>query len=238
MGFASFRHYIEERLGQPPRALEQRARLERQFRRSPALRKAREAKISYERLRLLAHLPEAEILAWIPRARELTVVALRDELEAREARQMRERRKFSAVVPKRVASLVAAAIEGVRALAGKRRDPGPCLAVIAQHFLDTHGPPVKPKTSSQKVRARDRWRCSVPGCSHHAVHSHHIEYLSQGGARTDPANQLALCAFHHTCIHKGYMTVTGSAPDGLVWSLLGEAWGLPGWGSPPATHSA
>ncbi len=230
MGFASFRHYIEERLGQPPKAIEQRARLERQLRRSPALREAKEAKVSYERLRLLAYLTEKEILEWIPRARDVTVVALRDELEAREARQMRARRQMSAVMPERVARLVSTAIRGVRKLSDRWLSSGECLAVIARHFLDTHGPPVKPKTSSQKVRARDHWRCSVPGCHHHAVHSHHIEYRSQGGDKTDPANQLALCAFHHTCIHKGYLKLTGSAPGGLVWMFRGVPWGLPGWG--------
>ncbi len=129
-------------------------------------------------------------------------------------------------MPERVARVLTSAIDSVREHLQAALPPGKCLAVIAQHFLDTHGPPKKPKTSSQKVRARDRWRCSVPGCSHHAVHAHHIEYLSQGGARTDPANQVALCAFHHTCIHDGYMALTGSAPDGLEWWLMGERW----WG--------
>lgn len=137
---------------------------------------------------------------------------------------MRARRRFGAAVPERVAGLLAAAIEAARALAGEPFAPGRCLALIARHFLDTHGPPERPKTSSQKVRARDRWRCSVPGCSHLAEHAHHIEYLSQGGARTDPANQTALCAVHRHCVHHGYVRLEGSAPGGLVWILGGRRW--------------
>jgi hypothetical protein len=230
MGFASFRHYITERLGLPPRAIEQRARLERRIRRSPALAQARAAGVSYERLRTLAALrEEKEVLSWIPRAKDLTVVALRDALDAAEARQMRARRRLGAAMPARVAGLVSAAIESVRGLAGAPLPPGRCLAIIAQHFLDTQGPPARPRTSSQKVRARDGWRCSVPGCSHHAVHSHHIEFLSRGGARRDPANQAGLCAFHHAAIHKGYMRLTGSAPDRLVWTLRGRPWAGRPW---------
>ncbi len=127
-------------------------------------------------------------------------------------------------MPERVARLVEAAFQSVRATWGECVNPGKCLAILSQHFLDVHGPPKQPKTSSQKVRARDHGRCCVPGCSHPAVHSHHIEYLSQGGARTDPANQLALCHFHHTCIHDGYMVLTGTAPGKLEWWLMGERW--------------
>jgi hypothetical protein len=224
MGFATFRHYVEERLGLPPRAVEQRARLEERIRRSPALEAARAEGVSYERLRALARLPEREIPEWLPRAKQLTVIALREALDARESGQMRTRGLFGANVPERVAKLVTAAFESVRATWGELVDPGRCLAILSQHFLDVHGPPKKPKTSSQKVRARDHHRCSVPGCSHPAVHSHHITYLSQGGARTDPANQVALCHFHHTCIHDGYMALFGAAPDRLEWWLMGERW--------------
>jgi hypothetical protein len=222
MGFASFRHYVEERLGLPPRAVEQRVRLAERIERSRALRQARDEGLSYERLRALAYLPEAEILRWIPRAKAMTVAELREALEEEEARQMRARGRVVAVVPGRVASLLAAAVEAVRRLAGAPLSPGRCLAVMARHFLAVHGPPAKPRTSSQKVRARDRWRCTVPGCSHGAEHSHHIEFLSRGGARTDPANQTAVCAFHHHCIHCGYLRAFGSAPDGLVWEVRAE----------------
>lgn len=56
------------------------------------------------------------------------------------------------------------------------------------------------------------------------MHAHHTEYLSHGGARTDPANLSGLCAFHHHAIHHGYVTLEGTAPDGLVWRVGGRAW--------------
>jgi hypothetical protein len=64
----------------------------------------------------------------------------------------------------------------------------------------------------------------VPGCSHFAAHSHHIEFRSQGGDAADPGNQTGICPFHHKCIHDGYMTLTGTAPDALVWLLREEVW--------------
>jgi hypothetical protein len=81
-----------------------------------------------------------------------------------------------------------------------------------------------PRSRSQKVRERDLGSCGVPGCSHRAVHSHHVEFRSRGGS-DDPANQIGLCAFHHLrCIHGGYLRVEGTAPDGLTWSLGGKPW--------------
>jgi hypothetical protein len=39
---------------------------------------------------------------------------------------------------------------------------------------------------------------------------------------------VALCHFHHTCIHDGYMALYGAAPDRLEWWLMGERWsGIP-----------
>jgi hypothetical protein len=87
LGFASFRHFVEERLGLPASAVEQRAALEKRIWESPALQEARRQKLSYEKLRALSHLPEKEIGSWIPRARGMTVIALRRDLEAEEERQ-------------------------------------------------------------------------------------------------------------------------------------------------------
>src|SRR5512138_1544779 len=74
LGFASFRHYVEERLGLPSRAVEQRAALEQRIWRSPALQEARRQGVSFEKLRLLARLPEAEIGGWTARAKAMTCV--------------------------------------------------------------------------------------------------------------------------------------------------------------------
>jgi hypothetical protein len=139
LGFATFRHYVEERLGLPPRAVEQRAALEQRVWESPALREARRQKLSYEKLRALSDLSDPEITSWIPRARGLTVIALRRELEAAEERQTRARGRVGALVPKRVACLLVAAIETIRGLAGAPIPSGRCLAIIAQHFLTSGG---------------------------------------------------------------------------------------------------
>ncbi len=224
LGFASFRHYVEERLGMPGRAVEQRAALEERVWGSPALRAARASGLSYERLRALAHLPEAEIRAWTPRARLMTVVALRRELEAAEARQMRARGKLAASVPRSVATLLAAAIATVRRSVGAPIPTGRCLSVVARHFLEVWGPPAKAASRSQKVRLRDEGHCQVPGCSHRAAHAHHIIYRSHGGG-DELGNQVAVCAFHHhRCIHDGFLTVRGEAPNGLTWLLNGKEW--------------
>jgi hypothetical protein len=88
LGFTNFRHYCEERLGLPARTVEQRAALEKRLSASPALREARRQKVSFEKLRLLARLPEKEIGAWTPRAHALTCIALERKLDAKRERQI------------------------------------------------------------------------------------------------------------------------------------------------------
>ena len=229
LGFAGFRQYCEERLGLAARTVEQRAALEERMWKSPALREARRQKLSYEKLRVLARLPEKELASSIQRARTITCIALRQEVEAAEERQMRARQRLVAPAPKRVALLLAAAIRSVRAQVGMPVADGTCLALISAHFLRVWGIPERPRSSSQRVRARDEGRCTVPGCSHAAAHSHHILYLSRGGHRTALTNQTAVCGFHHhRCIHPGYLRLFGRAPDRLEWVRGGEVWtGVP-----------
>jgi hypothetical protein len=225
LGFATFRHYVEERLGLPVRTVEQRERLEKRLWESPALREARRQKLSYEKLRVLSGLKEHEIDAWTSRAHALTCIELRREVEGDRERQMRAARKLSVPMPRRFAVLLAAAVRTVRERAGRALPVGKCLSVIAWHFIETWKGHVQPSRSrSQKVRERDLGQCQVPGCSHRAVHSHHIVLRSHGGS-DDPANQVALCAFHHLrCIHGGYLRVVGTAPDRLRWFLNGKEW--------------
>ncbi len=224
LGFASFRQYCEERLGLPARTVEQRAALEKQMWKSPALREGRNAGLSYEKLRALSRLPEEAIAAAVERARAVTCIALRRELEADEERQMRVRGKLSVVAPERVASVLGAAIRSVRGRVGWHVGAGTCLAIICAHFPAVWGMPARPKTVSQRVRERDGGMCTVPGCSRPATDSHHVEYRSRGGDVLDPANQTAVCEFHHhACIHAEYLHAEGSAPEGLTWMLGGEA---------------
>jgi hypothetical protein len=225
LGYAGFRQYVEERLGLPARAVEQRVALEKRVWESPALQEAQRRGVSYEKLRVLAWLPETDISPWIPRALEATCIALKREVEGEREGQMRARQTMLVPLPRRVAVLLAAAVESVRGRFGRVLSAGTCLAVIAFHFLGSWGGAERrSKTRSQKVRDRDQGCCQVMGCSRRAVHSHHIEFRSHGGS-DDPENQVGLCAFHHLrCIHGGFLAVFGRAPDALTWRLGGTVW--------------
>jgi hypothetical protein len=225
LGYGSFREYVEERLGLPARAVEQRVALEKQLWESPALENARGQGVSYEKLRVLARLPEAERATWIPRALEATCIALRREVEGDRERQMRARQQLAVPLPRRVAALLAAAIEGVRSRFGRVLPTGTCLAVIAFHFLASWpGAKRRSKTRAQQVVERDHGWCQVPGCSHRAVQSHHVLFRSHGGS-DGLDNQIGLCGFHHLrCIHGGFLAVFGRAPDALTWLLGGVVW--------------
>ncbi|ABC80518.1 HNH endonuclease signature motif containing protein [Anaeromyxobacter dehalogenans] len=222
LGFATFRHYVEERLRLPPRAVEQRAEHEERLARSAGLREARRQGVSYERRRILARLPEEEIAPWIPRAKALTCVALRRAVEGEREWQLRAQRKVSVPLPRRVGVLLAAAFETVRKRVGRLVPAGSCLAILGAHFLGQWGDVLKRSPSrSERARARDLGWCQVPGCSHRAAHAHHVLFRSHGGG-DEAENQVALCAFHHLrCVHGGYLTVFGRAPDGLTWLLNG-----------------
>jgi hypothetical protein len=222
-GFESFDHYCAERLGLAARTVEQRAALERRLWQVPSLREARGQGLSYERLRCLARLPDREIDAWIPRARALTCIALRGEMDERDEAQMRAARTLRARVPERVAGLLAAAFRAVRAVEGCLLPDGACLVRVARHFVETWRPAVKRSlTRAQRMRERNRGRCQAPGCSRAAAHAHHVEPRAQGGD-DDEGNLAGICAFHHLrAIHGGYMRVRGVAPDRLVWTVRGR----------------
>src|SRR5512138_1287876 len=224
-GFADIRHYLEDRVGLPPRAVEQRIAVEKRLSGSPALREARRQKLPFEKLRLLSRLPEAEIGPWTPRAKAMTGVELSRALDRDRERQMRARRKLTVPMPRRIAVVLAAAVAEVRARSDQPISTGKCLAVLAWHFLETwKDHPTARKTPSRKVRERDHGNCQVPGCSHAATHAHHVEFKSHGGG-DEEENLVGLCAFHHLrCIHGGWLRVTGRAPDALTWILRGKVW--------------
>jgi hypothetical protein len=224
LGFASFGHYCEERLGMAARTVEQRAALERRLWANPALRAARDQGLSYEKLRALAHLSVREVERWLPRARVLTCIALRRELDAREETQMRAARVFTSRMPSRAALVLAAAFRAVRAVEGCLLPEGKCLVRVAQHFAETWKPHLRrSRTTSEKVRERDLLHCQVPGCSRRAAHAHHVVPRSHGGG-DEPGNLVALCASHHLRgVHGGHLRVRGQAPDGLRWEAGGRA---------------
>jgi hypothetical protein len=204
------------------RTVEQRAWLERRLYSLPALRTAlRERRLSYEKARLVAGCADdASIDAWIARAERTTCVALRREIEARAETQMCARNELDLRMPRRVAVLLAEAFRAARAAAGRWLRPGECLEIVAQHFVETWRPALAGRvTRHQRVLSRDGGFCQVPGCSRAAVHAHHLHYRSHGGG-DEPDNRSSLCAAHHLHgVHRGYVRVSGSAPDRLTWEL-------------------
>jgi hypothetical protein len=75
---------------------------------------------------------------------------------------------------------------------------------------------------------RDRWRCTVPGCTARSgLESHHIRFRSAGGPDV-PENRTTLCWFHHRHgVHEGRVRISGHAPDGLLFELGVRAAGRP-----------
>lgn len=132
------------------------------------------------------------------------------------------------------ASRLTAAFRAIREAAGHWVDPGDCLELIARHFIETWAEAVPPaRTRQAKAIARDRGYCQVPGCSRAAAHAHHVRFRSAGGS-DDLYNLVAVCAAHHLiAIHRGYLLVTGQAPDGLCWELADGVPFRPGADVPP-----
>lgn len=71
----------------------------------------------------------------------------------------------------------------------------------------------------QKVKARDKGKCVVPGCKERSQHLHHIVYRSKGG-RWTTANIASLCPTHHQWVHLGKIQISGNADDELI--ITGE----------------
>ena len=222
LGFASFGHYCDERLGMSERAVQQRASLERRLYDLPSLRQAMcERRVSYEKARIIARYADAGSLdTWIERAGRMSCVALRAALQGEEEAQMCARGNVEIVVPRHIRGLLAMAFHAVRNAAGQWISPGECLVRIAEHFLEVWKAALEePNTARKRVLERDLGLCQVWGCTRAAVHVHHIQFRSAGGS-DDPTNLVSLCAAHHLqCVHNGWIRVRGKAPDGLYWEL-------------------
>ncbi len=224
-GFADFEHYCDERLGLAARTVEQRAALERRLWEVPgAPGRARRGSLVREGPAPVAP-PGPGDRGLGAEGASLTCVELARALQEGDEAQMRAARILRARLPARTALLLKSAFRAVRAVEGRLLDDGRCLVEVAREFIETWKPHVKrARTPSQRVRERDLGCCQVPGCSRRAVHAHHVVPRSRGGS-DDPSNLVALCACHHLRgIHGGYLHVSGSAPDELVWELRG---GLP-----------
>jgi hypothetical protein len=222
MRFASFAHYCEERLGMSERNVEQRIALARKLYELPALRDALAGGcLSYGKAREIARIATGETEGeWIARAEGSTCIALRREVDAREEAQLCSERRLCVVMPERVRETLAQTVRAVRKATGRWVSPGEALAVAAVHFIRVWRDRLRERsTPRRQALARDRWRCTAPGCSRTAVHVHHVEFRSRGGS-DDLANLTSLCAAHHlVAIHGGLLRLTGMAPDGLSWAL-------------------
>ena len=79
-----------------------------------------------------------------------------------------------------------------------------------------------PQRIRNLVWGRDRGRCRVPGCrATRCLDVHHIRPRSEGGDH-DPANLVVLCSGHHNLHHAGLLSITGRAPDQLVFIRGGK----------------
>ncbi len=225
LGFASFGHYCEERLGMAKRTVAQRVALEWSLRRMPLLRQAlREKRITYEKARIIARHVEGghadEVRPLIAKAEAVTCIDLREQLEVKAEGQMCAQGIFTVTMPAHVAELLKDAFRALRAVAKRWISLGECIAAMAEYFTlvwKKHAKEIR--SARRRILMRDRHRCQVPGCSRPAVHVHHIEFRAQGGD-DDPSNLISLCAAHHLYgIHEELMRVTGTAPDRLVWEF-------------------
>jgi hypothetical protein len=88
------------------------------------------------------------------------------------------------------------------------------------------------KTLSPKLRgivlARDRYRCSVPGCQNRLfLQIHHLKGRGHPGCHT-PEESALLCSSHHELHHAGYLAIEGAPSTGLVFRHAnGTRYGAP-----------
>ncbi len=130
--------------------------------------------------------------------------------------------RFSA--PPESAGVWQRALGACRRLAGVDAPAWHGLALIVDHFLEVWAPENDPDNRTagypSAVFQRDGWRCTVPGC--HArtnLTPHHVIRRSRGGGN-EMANLTTVCWSHHLeGIHRGLVSVSGRAPDQLVWEL-------------------
>ncbi len=139
LGFASFGHYCEERLGMAERTVMQRIALERALCRMPLLRRALgEKRISYEKARIIArHAEGEEVQGWIEKAEELTCVALRRAMQHKEEEQMCARGTFNVWMTVSAAEAVMHAHHIIPLSQGGTDDPENLISLCAAHHL--HG---------------------------------------------------------------------------------------------------
>ncbi len=92
----------------------------------------------------------------------------------------------------------------------------------------THGHASRtiPPAIRRAVLGRDRYQCTVPGCTNRLwLDIHHLVHRKHGGAHT-LANLIAICTVHHRMVHDGQMDIRWNGdvltflfPDGRIESV-------------------
>jgi hypothetical protein len=79
-----------------------------------------------------------------------------------------------------------------------------------------------PKKLRDLVWTRDGGRCRFPGCraTRHLAF-HHLEFQVHGGQHEE-SNLVLLCDGHHKLLHDGIVSISGRAPDQLVFARDGR----------------
>jgi hypothetical protein len=121
-----------------------------------------------------------------------------------------------------VASQSAARLADIPATPPIEPGPMPRLQQRIAPDLSQRATPNIPQRIRNLVWARDRGRCRVPGCrATRCLDIHHIRPRCEGGDH-DPANLLVLCSGHHKLHHAGLLSISGLAPDQLVFMREGK----------------
>ena len=97
-----------------------------------------------------------------------------------------------------------------------------CNALICDDESGKRAKRTLPAATERLVLERAQHRCQVPGCrSSNHLTIHHIIFWSHGGTN-DLWNLIVLCDGHHRLLHDGHLSITGRAPDQLVFARHGQ----------------
>jgi hypothetical protein len=116
-------------------------------------------------------------------------------------------------------------------------DHAPAATEVTHVGRVAHARQAVPPALRRAVLARDRHRCSVPGCTHtHFVDVHHVRPRSAGGRNT-LANLITLCTAHHRAVHRGELVIEPS-PAGFSYRHAdGTPYGQPVAAEPAAAYA-